>query len=72
MNAPDRTPLSPTIVGLLAERLRMTEGQLYTVVLAALAVLLMTLTGLPNAHQNGNGITLSGSSTTVPTVVVAP
>jgi hypothetical protein len=41
----------PTIVGLLSRKARMTEGQLYTVVLVALAVLLLTLTGLPNAHR---------------------
>ncbi len=32
----------------LARRAAMTEGQLYTVVIAVLAVLLLTLTGLPN------------------------
>ena len=35
----------------MARKARMTEGQLYTVVVVALAVLLLTLTGLPNAHR---------------------
>ncbi|HEY2811959.1 MAG TPA: hypothetical protein VGJ03_00705 [Acidimicrobiales bacterium] len=38
-------------MGLIAKRVRMTEGQLYTIVILAALVLLLTLTGLPNAHE---------------------
>jgi hypothetical protein len=46
----------------LSRRLHMTEGQLYTTVLAALLVALLSLTGLPNAHQRRGGDSLSGTS----------
>lgn len=35
----------------LAHRATMTEGQLYTAVIAVLAVILLTLTGLPDAAE---------------------
>jgi hypothetical protein len=41
-----RDPLAGvSIMGLLASRMRMTEGQLYTAVLALLLALVLTLTG---------------------------
>lgn len=49
MNQPSNT--EPTVMGLIAKRVRMTEGQLYTIVILAALVLLLTLTGLPNAHE---------------------
>ena len=39
------------MIGRLAERLRMTEGQLDTAVLAVLLVMLLSLTGLPTAER---------------------
>ena len=51
MSDVDAREPGPTIIGLVAAKWRMTEGQVYTVVLAALAVVLLTLTGLPNAHK---------------------
>jgi hypothetical protein len=67
---PDPTP--PTtdrqpVMARIAARLRMTEGQLYTAVLAAVVVILLSLTGLPNARQRSNADGLSG-----PTVIEAP
>jgi len=40
-----------TAMGRMAERLRMTEGQLYTAVLLVLSALLLSLTGLPTAER---------------------
>lgn len=40
-----------TIMGRIARRLRMTEGQLYSAVLIVLVVTLLTLTGLPTAER---------------------
>jgi hypothetical protein len=55
---PEPEDRSHTVTGAIAHRLRMTEGQLYTVVLAFLFVALLLLTGLPNAYRTdtGNGI----------------
>ncbi|HLT15551.1 MAG TPA: hypothetical protein VK007_02520 [Acidimicrobiales bacterium] len=39
------------VMAVLARRLGMTEGQLYTTVIAALVVAVLTLTGLPGAHD---------------------
>jgi hypothetical protein len=50
----------PTIGGLLADRWGMTEGQLYTAVLALAVALLLTVTGLPTAHQRSGSDSLSG------------
>ena len=56
-----------TVAGLIATRVHMTEGQLYTAILAIVAAVLLTLTGLPNAHRT------TGSSTPpAPAVTVAP
>lgn len=43
--------VNPPIMGVLADRLRMTEGQLYTAILALLVAATLTLTGLPSAHR---------------------
>lgn len=59
---PEPTPDQPALMGLLAERLRMTEGQLYTAVLGIALVVLLSLTGLPHAHQRGNDDSLSGTN----------
>jgi hypothetical protein len=40
-----------TVMGRIAKRLRMTEGQLYTAVLLVLSALLLSLTGLPTAER---------------------
>jgi hypothetical protein len=40
-----------TVAALLAARVHMTEGRLYTAVLAVVAAVLLTITGLPNAHR---------------------
>jgi hypothetical protein len=48
---------APTVMGLLAERSRMSEGQLYTIVVGAIVVLLLSVTGLPNAHRSDAGTT---------------
>jgi hypothetical protein len=40
-----------TVMGLLAGRVGMTEGQLYTVLLVALGVLLLSVLGLPGAGE---------------------
>ncbi len=55
-------PDQPALMALLAERLRMTEGQLYTAVLGLALVVLLSLTGLPHAHQRDNSDSLSGGS----------
>lgn len=56
----------PTLMGILAERVRMTEGQLYTAVLAVLLVVWLTLAGVPHAHKlppaNGGSTTTSGTT----------
>jgi hypothetical protein len=39
------------MMGRAAARVRMTEGQLYTAVLAVLVALLLSLTGLPTAER---------------------
>jgi hypothetical protein len=41
----------PTVMGLLARRVDMTEGQLYTTIIVVLAVALLTLTGMPGAGR---------------------
>jgi hypothetical protein len=66
MTEPREAGSGPTILGLVSERMRMTEGQLYTVAISALVVLLLTLTGLPSAHKPAGG--LPGSATTLPPV----
>lgn len=38
-------------MAMLAGRVGMTEGQLYTAVIAVLVVVVLTLTGLPAAHD---------------------
>ena len=52
----------------IAERIRMTEGQLYTAIIAIGIVLLMSLTGLPTAQRAPSGDTnvptLGGPATT--------
>ena len=52
----------PPLMAQLAGRVRMTEGQLYTAVLGVVVVVLLSLTGLPQAHQRNGDDTLSGSS----------
>lgn len=54
-----------TRIGRVAARVRLTEGQLYTVVLSFLAVALLLLTALPGA---GERLSPSGTPTTVPTL----
>jgi hypothetical protein len=58
-----------TVMGLLAKRVRMTEGQLYTAVLAVAIALLLTLTGLPNARHTTVGLPGAGP---VPTLATTP
>lgn len=56
---PEPEDRSRTVPGAIANRLRMTEGQLYTAVLALLFVAALLLTGLPGAHKldtGGDGI----------------
>ena len=48
---PEMEDRSRTVSGALANRLKMTEGQLYTVVIALLFVAALLLTGLPGAHR---------------------
>jgi hypothetical protein len=48
---PELDDRSHTVLGALARRLRMTEGQLYTVVIALLFAATLLLTGLPGAHR---------------------
>lgn len=62
---------APTVMGLLAERARMTEGQLYTAVIALAVALLLTVTGLPTAHQRSATDSLSGPGA-APTAPTAP
>lgn len=45
-----------TRVNRFAARVRMTEGQLYTAALAVIVALLLTFTGLPNAHRRATGL----------------
>ena len=47
----DRDLDDGVIMAVLARRVGMTEGQLYTTVIAALVVAALTLTGLPGAHD---------------------
>lgn len=49
--APDGASDAPNVMASIARRAAMTEGQLYTAVIAVLATLLLTLTGLPNAAE---------------------
>ena len=51
MNQPEH---DVSLVGLLAARLRLTEGQFYTVVIAIILSLLLTMTGLPGAHKTSD------------------
>lgn len=67
----DAAAIRPTVMGLLAERCGMTEGQLYTAVIALAVALLLTVTGLPAAHQRSGTDSLSGGGT-VPVAPVAP
>ncbi|HEY1831642.1 MAG TPA: hypothetical protein VGG38_15515 [Acidimicrobiales bacterium] len=60
-----------SLMGVLAARIRMTEGQLYTVLIALLLALLLTLTGLPNAHKS-SGTPLAPSFTPTTTQVTQP
>ena len=46
-----------TVMGVLAARMRMTEGQLYTALIAVIMAVLLALTGLPNAHQRTHSTT---------------
>lgn len=63
----------PTIMGLIAGRLRMTEGQLYTAVIAVAIALLLTLTGLPTAHERVDTDGFGGDSVpTLPSPSEAP
>lgn len=57
-----------TVMGPLASRARMTEGQLYTTVIAVLAVLLLTLTGLPGSGREATPAPVESS----PAGTVAP
>ena len=41
----------PGMVALLADRARLTEGQLYSAVFVVLVILLLSLTGLPTAER---------------------
>lgn len=69
----ERAPEQPTIMGLLAERVRMTEGQLYTVVIALVVALLLTVTGLPTAHtRSDDDFSGSGVPALTPTSTTAP
>lgn len=77
MNHPRRLELSPSpgdvsdgriVMAAIARRAAMTEGQLYTAVIAVLAVLLLTLTGLPNAASRD----MPPIPVTVPSGEVAP
>lgn len=61
-------PERPTVMGLLADRWGMTEGQLYTSIIALVVALLLTVTGLPTAHQRSDTDSLSGGGA----VPVAP
>lgn len=46
-----------SLVGIFAARLRMSEGQFYTAVIAVILSLLLTMTGLPGAHKtSGSGL----------------
>jgi hypothetical protein len=55
MNRPDTNDAQPTIMALIGQRLRLTEGQLYTLIVCALIVVLLSLTGLPTAHKRQGG-----------------
>lgn len=46
-----------SVVNVLARRMRMTEGQLYSAVIAVFIAALLALTGLPTAHKNVGGTT---------------
>jgi hypothetical protein len=46
----------------IARRVGMPDGQLYTTILAAMLVALLSLTGLPNAHQRSGADSMSGTS----------
>ena len=54
------------VIARIAARLRITEGQLYTFVLALLAVTLVLLTGLPGA---GNRVVPKDTQPTISTEV---
>lgn len=60
-------PGGPTVMGLLAGRAGMTEGQLYSAVIAVVVAILLTVTGVPTAHQRPEQDGLSG-----PLVTLAP
>jgi hypothetical protein len=47
----DIEPEEGVVMAMLARRAGMTEGQLYTAVIAVLVVVVLTLTGLPAAHD---------------------
>jgi hypothetical protein len=63
-----------TVMGLLAKRFRMTEGQLYTAIITVAVAALLTFTGLPNAHRRPPGLPTGGASipTLAPTTVPPP
>jgi hypothetical protein len=59
----------PAFLERVAARARMTEGQLYTAVLALAIALLIGLTALPQAHQRvdvGDGLSGNLSSEVAP------
>jgi hypothetical protein len=41
----------PSVAGILAERVGMTEGQLYTTVIVIAIALLLAITTIPSAHK---------------------
>ena len=57
--------MTETLMGSLARRVRMTEGQLYTAIIAVAFALLLSLTGLPGAHQRPEDDLLSGGGVPV-------
>ncbi|HEY9556565.1 MAG TPA: hypothetical protein VIR58_07515 [Acidimicrobiales bacterium] len=65
---------TPTIMELLSERVGMTEGQLYTAVIAIAVAVLLTVTGVPNARQRSDtdGFSGSGSVPTLPATTTPP
>ena len=60
------------MMGRLAGRLRMTEGQLDTAILAVLFVLLLSLTGLPTAERAPSTGTGAGDVPVLPVTSVPP
>jgi hypothetical protein len=54
----------PTVFGLIAKRLKMTEGQLYSLFIVITLTLLLAFAGLPGAHKQVG----QPSSPSVPTI----